>query len=118
MTHLLHLSAAALALAVAACSGPESLGNKSEWSILQGVEHEHRTSSVRAPVVISVSGRRVAGLPRTDGPGLVWVLLNPKHDPLYKQLPDGQFSLSAAQLASLQVSEPAVLAELRAHVRE
>ena len=118
MRPLQRIALIALALAATACSGPESPGNKSEWSVLQGVEYEHRGKPVQAPLVLNVSRHRVVGLPRTDAPGLIWVLLTPEHDPLYKQLPEGQFTLTSAQLAELSVSEPTVLAKLQAHVRE
>ena len=118
MTQLQRIPALFLLLAMMACAGPESSGSKSEWSVLQGVEYDYRGKPVTAPVVLDLSGHRVAGLPRTDAPGFTWVLLTPKHAPLYKQMPEGQFTLTAAQLAGLQVNEPAVLAELQAHVRE
>ena len=107
-----------ITLFVASCGGPDSLGSKSEWSVLQGLEYDHRSSVASEPLIRSVSGYRAAGLPRADGPGLVWVLLNPSHAPLYKQLPEGSYRLSEAQLRALRVSQPEVLAELRAHVRE
>ena len=103
---------------LAACSGPESAGNKSEWSVLQGVEYGHRGSPPSSPLVITVSGYRVAGLPKSNGPGAVWVLLNPKHEPLYKQLPQDSFHLTTSQLAALKVTEPVVLAQLRGHASE
>ena len=118
MTHLPRMSVAPLLLASGACTGPESPGNKSKWSVLQGVEYEHRSKSARAPLVVTVSGHLIAGLPRADCAGLVWVLLSPRHSPLYKQMPEGDFTLTSKQLAELQVSNVTVLAQLRAHVRE
>ena len=112
------LAGFSLALLAASCGGQESLGNKSEWSALQGVEYDHRHALASQPVILAISSYRVAGFPRTDSPGYVWVLLNPEHAPYYKQLPQGPYHLSATQLAGLKVKDPRVLAELRAHVRE
>lgn len=111
-------SIAVAACLLASCSGPDSIGNKSEWSALQGVEYEYRSMSRSAPLVLTVSDYQMVGLPATSRSGLVWVLLNPKNEPLYKQLPQGPYHLSASQLAALNVTEPAVLAGLRAHVRK
>jgi hypothetical protein len=105
-------------LLATSCDGPEAPGSKSEWSVLQGVEYDHRNTPVSSPVVLAVSGYRVAGLPRSDGPGSVWVLLDPHQAPYYKQLPGGSYRLSSSQLATLSVSQPVVLAGLRKHVRE
>ena len=105
-------------LSIAACSGSESFGEKSDWSALQGVEFDHRAHQLSAPIVVSVSDYRVVGLPRIDQPGNVWVLLNPSAAPLYKQLPAGAYSLSADQLEELDAADPAVLAQLQAHVRK
>ena len=107
-----------VALLATSCAGPESPGSKSEWSVLQGVEYSHRSEPLSAPLTIEVSGHRVLGLPRNDKPGSIWILLDPKHVPLYKQLPEGSYSLSKPQLAALQVREPAVLAQLQKHVRD
>jgi hypothetical protein len=111
-------SIALIAILLASCSGPESAGNKSEWSVLQGIEYDHRNGQLSSPMVPVISGYRVVGLPKSNGPGVVWVILNPKNKPLYKQLPQDSYHLSASQLAALNVTEPTVLAELRAHVRE
>jgi hypothetical protein len=108
----------AMLFALTACSGTESFGSKSEWSVLQGLEFDHRVDRLSAPVVLNASGYRVAGFPRTDAAGTVWVMLNPKSTPLYKQLPQASFSLSSAQLAGLGSIEPSVLARLKSHVRE
>ena len=108
----------ALILLITSCSGTESLGSKSEWSVLQGVEFDHRTDRLSTPVVLNASGYRVAGFPRSDATGTTWVMLNPKSTPLYKQLPQASFSLSSVQLAGLGSIEPSVLAQLRTHVRE
>ena len=111
-------SIALVAFLLVSCSGPESMGNKSEWAVLQGVEYDHRSILLSAPMVLTIDDYRLAGLPKANGSGAVWVLLNPKHEPLYKQLPQDPYRLSAAQLAALNVSDPSVLAELRTHVRE
>jgi len=119
MKHSLQsISALVAVVLLAACSGPESPTSKSEWAALQGVEYEHREMPLKAPIVLEAFGHRVAGLPSTDGRSNIWVLLNPEGEPLYKQMPDGDYSLSSAELATLAPTEPVVLARLQSHVQK
>ena len=105
-------------LAMSGCYGPESLGNKSDWAALQGVEYAQRAQVLGAPVVLQVGDYRVAGIPQSNARGNVWVLLNPSADePVYKQLPAGNYTLTAQQLAAFGSVDPGVLAQLRLHVQ-
>ena len=115
----------ALFTALAGCTGSsedrESFGGKSEWSILQGVEYDTRGSAVASPVERTIGQYKLVGLPSMDGKRTIWVMLNPQHPPLYKQMPDGGYRISRTHLDSIthaRSATPEVLAVLASHVAE
>ncbi|MED5622482.1 hypothetical protein [Ideonella sp. BN130291] len=87
----------ATATLLLACSDPdarETPGEKAEWSVLQGVEYQHRASPLGEPVVLGVGEREVLGVRGLDGQN-IWVLLKPSAPPFYKQMPQGNYTLPA-----------------------
>ena len=64
----------------------ETFGEKAEWSILQSIEYSHRGTKLDGPTFIRVDDYEVLGLSDLKGEP-IWILLNPKSPPYYKQLP-------------------------------
>ena len=92
---------------VTACNGPdlkETLGEKSEWSLLQAVEHQERQSKLAEPIVKTINGSKVLGV-RSVGGNNIWLLLNVQSPPYYKQLPEGNYEISREFLSALKANE-------------
>ena len=80
----------------------ETFGEKSEWSILQEVEYGHRGSKLEGPTFITVGDYEVMGLSDLKGEP-IWILLNPKSPPYYKQLPSLEgYSINVELVEQLQ----------------
>jgi hypothetical protein len=82
------LLTSALLVLMAACKGPESLESKSEYAALQSIEAEGRGALLSEPVVREVNGFSILGVAGQNGKN-VWVLLDPRSEPYYKQMPSG-----------------------------
>ena len=93
-----------MVLTALACScsvdtgGRESPGDKTEWSVLQGVEYKGRGAPAAAPEITKVQGYDVLRVPSASGKGNFWILLSPEAPPFYKQMPRGDFHLTRSQL--------------------
>jgi hypothetical protein len=70
----------------------ESPGEKTEWSVLQSAEFNGRSTLETSPGLRSIQGYELLVVPGNDRKN-VWIMLNPKSPPYYKQLPTGQFIL-------------------------
>jgi len=44
----------------------------------------------------------LAGFPSIDGGGNVWILLNPKYAPYYKQIPEVEFSITTDDIEKIK----------------
>jgi hypothetical protein len=100
--------------------GRESPGDKREWSILQRMEPQSAESRATGFEVRKIDQYYVLGVPRDGDSRTIWVMLNPSHPPLYKQMPDGNFWLSADQLEELahhEIVTSTVEQALRSHLR-
>ena len=100
------LTGIAVAFYATACSrnpgdGRESVGDKKEWSILQTVELEGRNRALEGMEFRTIEGYDLVCVAREGDSRRIWIMLNPRHAPLYKQLPQGNFSLSVAELEEL-----------------
>ena len=84
--------------AVLGCESVESAKSKEEYSVLQVVEYEHRRTPVAGVEVVEKSGYLVAGFRADDRDENVWVLLNARHAPYYKQVPEASFKVSQQAL--------------------
>lgn len=109
-------------LMVKACSSPElveTFGEKSEWSTLQAIELETRSTPLSEPVQRKVIDREVLGIKGASG-GNIWILLRPESPPFYKQVPEGQYDLPAALVETLDREKRlsyTVGVVLRSHIR-
>jgi hypothetical protein len=84
------------------------LADKSEWSVLQGVEAAHRNAVHASPALVVRhalnSDYTAIGFPARDrNTGYVWVLANPTTKPCVKQLPhDEDFVVTAGVVGWLK----------------
>jgi hypothetical protein len=80
--------------------GRESPGDKREWSVLQGLEYKTREDRADDMQFRTVEEFEVVGIPRSGAPP-IWVMLNPSHPPFYKQMPEGNYTLSANDIQAI-----------------
>jgi hypothetical protein len=78
----------------------EELASKKEWSILQGVEWQQRDKQKDQSEIVVANGYSIIGVPAGDR-RKVWIMLNPRNPPFYKQLPDGNYTLPEDSLKPL-----------------
>ena len=94
---------AGAACALASCTGRpgdgrEAGSDKAEWSILQSLEEHHRDYPWHALEFIEVYGYHFVCLPRDGDQKRIWIMLDPRSPPFYKQLPSGNYWLTAEQI--------------------
>jgi hypothetical protein len=80
-----------------AVDGRESFGDKSEWSILQSLDATHRDSRIADLEFTDRDGYHMACIPGAADGRRVWIMLDPRHPPFYKQMPQDSYSLSREQ---------------------
>lgn len=109
----------ALAFLMIMSSGCSSeLASKPEWSILQSVEQEYRDQTFKTPGVLRKQGYKLLGVQGREGRH-VWILLNPKSSPFYKQMPQGPYDIDSELVKMIRSSGDAsetVLECLSSHV--
>jgi hypothetical protein len=71
--------------------GTNELNNKSEWSALQYIEQKNRDLGSDSRLMFeqsdAISPYRMVGVRNDATKQWIWILLNPRHPPFYKQLP-------------------------------
>lgn len=79
------------------------LGSLTEWSALQVVESEWRDKSISSfPFFQQRDGFITVCVLATDGKQKLWILLNPRFEPFYKQMPgDGDYRLTVDDLKKI-----------------
>jgi len=82
----------------------EELASKVEWSIVQSVEFQYRDGNERRIKIVKVDDYALAGVPVSATGRKIWVMLNSRNPPYYKQLPKGDFSLSKEDLKLILAS--------------
>jgi hypothetical protein len=111
-------------LFVSACSGRPGDGreggtDKREWSILQVNEEKTRDTAMKSIEFHKLDDYNLICVPGKGVSKRIWIMMDAKSPPFYKQIPDGNFSLSEAQLAEIrQRTNPisTVIEALRSHV--
>ena len=105
-----------IALAVAAflviCGGliyrgifsNEELASKPEWSIVQAVSSQDRDKPGNRIEVVKIDEYFVVGIPVHDTRREIWIMLNPRNPPYYKQIPKGDYTLSKEDLKTILAS--------------
>lgn len=84
--------------------GGEELASKAEWSILQNTESQHRNTATGRIEIVKAGGHSLAGISTPGNGKKIWVMLDPRTPPYYKQLPQGSFSLSREELNQILAS--------------
>jgi hypothetical protein len=99
----------------------DDFGNKSEYSILQEIEYSQRNLMVSKIEFKEKNGYFIAGFKADNANKNVWVLLNPKYPPYYKQMPQDRFSLTSSELNEIRqksIASITVIAVLETRIRQ
>jgi hypothetical protein len=78
--------------------GCNNNGSKSEYAILQKIEFTQRRNVISKVEIKKIDNYLVAGFRADNDKENVWILLNVKYAPYYKQIPQARFSLTAIEL--------------------
>jgi hypothetical protein len=82
----------------------EELASKPEWATIQIVEQQHRDKASQGMEFVSTAKYSLVGIPVNDRRKKVWIMLNPRYSPYYKQLPVGNFKISKEDLERVRAS--------------
>jgi hypothetical protein len=117
---LLLIVAAFLALWISLGKSDE-LGSKPESSFLQALEKEYRDKPLVEKLLIKRRGKYCAvGIVATNNSERVWVLLNPRFQPLVKVSSDADYELTPKDVEWLRGQcdvDDSVAGVLRKHIR-
>jgi hypothetical protein len=106
------------ALALWGCGeGPESSSGKHEFSLLDAAAATKL--ALTSSTIISENNRDYLVIPKPKQN--IWIMLKPRCEPYYKQLPGGEYSISKDMFRKVQYSGLAsstVLSCLESHVSE
>ena|ERR1700730_118443 len=101
------------------CGGPESPAAKYEASVLETLEAQSESEPIQEMEFRERSGYQFVCIPSQGH--RIWVMLNPKEEPFYKQMPTGPFVLTPQQFERILETKavtPTVVECLRSHVLE
>lgn len=101
------------------CGGPESPAAKHESSVLETLQAQTESKPISQLEFQERSGYHFACIPRKGG--RIWVMLDAREEPLYKQMPTGPFELTQQQFEQILETKsvtPTVVECLRSHVLE
>ncbi len=82
----------------------EELASKVEWSVVQAVEAQHEDKHSGKIEIVKLDEYSVVGIPVPDARKEIWIMLNPRNPPFYKQLPQGSYALSKEDLKTILAS--------------
>src|SRR5437588_12659087 len=82
----------------------EELASKVEWAVLQAVVSQHADAPGSKIEIVKLDDYSVVGIPVHDARKRVWVMLNPRNPPYYKQGPRGDYNLSSKDLKNILAS--------------
>lgn len=99
----------------------DAVSSKVEWSILQKAMRQERPSTlVGSAVVVEADGHHVLRVDAENGRDHVWIMLDAKHEPFVKRLPDLPYRMDIMDIAKIfssGVASQAVRLELTMHAR-
>ena len=100
-----HIATLPIFLLLTACNSAdpnarETVGEKSEWSVLQSIEFSERGKLKAQPALFSIQSYDLLVVPGLEKQN-IWIMLNPTSPPYYKQMPEGQFSLPRSYVEQL-----------------
>ena len=113
-----------LYLVVGGCSGRPGDGreggtDKREWSILQGHEFDSRTTPIKKIEFLKSYDYNLICVPSEKSGRRIWIMMDAKSPPFYKQMPDGNYSLTKEDLSEIEKrTNPTstVVEALRSHI--
>jgi hypothetical protein len=76
------------------------MASKVEWSVVQAVQAQSKEADDRITFA-TLNNYSLVGIAVPDKRKMVWIMLNPKNPPYYKQLPPGNYTLSKDELNAL-----------------
>jgi len=71
----------------------EELASKVEWSVIQSAAWRYRDKPIDKLEIVKVDEYFVLGIPVPDARKAVWIMLNARNPPYYKQGPIGDYRL-------------------------
>lgn len=80
----------------------DATNSKTEYAVLQNVEYDNRDLIISNVVIQEYNNYVVAGFRAENKKENVWVLLNSKSSPFYKQIPQSRFSLTTTELNKIK----------------
>jgi len=98
---------------------PESPTAKHEWSLLESTQAKYANQALEKLIFVKSDDYEIVGIPAK--PETIWILLNPKTTPYYRQFPKGNYLLSTAQLQQIKSRggcSPTVMECLLSHIHE
>ena len=83
--------------------GQESATSKSEWGILQVLEEDNRGNKIAGIEMTDSGDHLILSLMAHDQVTRIWIMLDPKSPPFYKQLPANvNYDVSEAELEKIR----------------
>ena len=83
--------------------GQDGGNSKIEWAILQTLEESHRGTKITNPEVTDDGEHLILSLMARDGVTRLWIMLDPKSPPFYKQMPSKlNYDISEAELDNIR----------------
>ena len=99
----------------------EELASKPEWSIVQSVSSRDRDKPGNNIEVVVIDEYSVVGIPVHDARKEIWIMMNPRNPPYYKQIPKGNYTLSKEDFKNI-LSSGAVISTvancLESHIED
>jgi hypothetical protein len=102
---------------VTGCGGPESSAGKHESSVIEAIEAKNRDRAISEREWVTEDGYHLICLESMGH--RIWIMLDPREVPYYKQMPKGNYKLTSQQLDRIKASGLAsstVLECLASHV--
>ena len=106
-------------IALTGCGGPESPAAKHEWSVIETIEAQNKSTTIAEMTWITTDEYHLVGFESAGH--RTWIMLNPREVPYYKQMPKGEYKLSSHQLDQIKASglaTPTVVECLTSHVSD
>jgi hypothetical protein len=82
----------------------DELGSKVEWSVIQSAASQHPGGSDQKVEIVKLDEYSIVRIPVSDARRGVWIMLNPRSAPYYKQSPAGDYKLSKEDLERIVAS--------------
>jgi len=82
----------------------EELASKQEWSIVQAVASQDGDKAADKIELVKIDEYSLVGIPVHNARKEIWIMLNPRNPPYYKQLPKGSYTISNEELKKILAS--------------